>query len=53
MPDRRPKHERDDIYAIMEELNVSYTTALREYERRAAAHIAEAERKLDAEREQE
>jgi hypothetical protein len=37
MMDRRPKHERDAIRALMIELGVKYTAALREYERRNAA----------------
>jgi len=32
--DRRPKHERDAIRAIMLELNIKYVPAIKEYERR-------------------
>lgn len=33
-PDRRPKHEVQAIRAIMQELDVKYMVALKEYERR-------------------
>ena len=42
-PDRRPRHERDAIRALMRELGVNYTTALIEYERRNTEALRKAE----------
>lgn len=33
-PDRRPKHEVEAIRTIMQQLNIKYMAALKEYERR-------------------